>query len=218
MIQLQFVVPPERWIDTLCRQHSATVKILSMKPPEGANQSKITHFVDILSEKTSATSIVRELGKLPDVVGTDVAVIGANRIVGAVTSNDCTVCSVIMESNLGYFIGPAVTGEDCKIIYKIFMSGDGIPRFLQALHVRGVDYKVSEISKLTPTRALTSKQEKVLKTALELGYYEYPKRASTDDLSKALGVATSTISEILRRAERKIISEYFGKDGDRHFS
>jgi len=189
-----------------------------MKPSEGTNKSRVTHFVDILSEKTSATLMVRELGKLPDVVGTDVAVIGANRIVGAVTSNDCAVCSVIMESNLGYFIGPAVTGENCEITYKIFMSGDSIPRFLQALHLRGINYKVSEISKLTPTRALTSKQEKVLKTALELGYYEYPKRASTDDLSKALGVATSTVSEILRRAERKIISEYFGKEGDRHFS
>jgi len=189
-----------------------------MKPSEGIKQSIVTHFVDILSEKTSATLIVRELGKIPDVTGTDLAVIGANRVVGTVTSNDCAVCSVIMESNLGYFIGPAVTDGDCRISYKIFMSGDGIPRFLQALHLRGIDYKVSEISKLTPTRALTSKQERVLKTALELGYYEYPKRASTDDLSKALGVATSTVSEILRRAERKIISEYFGKDGDRHFS
>jgi predicted DNA binding protein len=218
LIQLQFTVPPERWVDALCHEHSATVKILSMKTAEENERSVVTHFVDMLSEKSAATLLVREIAKIPDVTGTDLAIIGANRIVGTVTSNDCVTCSVIMESNLVYFIGPAVTGEDCSISYKIFMSGDAIPRFLQALHLRGIDYKVAEISKLTPTRALTSKQEKVLKTALELGYYEYPKRASTEDLSKALGVATSTVSEILRRAERKIITEYFGENGDRYFS
>ena len=219
MIQLQFVVTPEGWIETLCQQHSAVVKILSMKPSEGTDQAKVTHFVEILSEKTGATLLVRELEKLQDIVATDLAVVGSNRIVGAVTSNDCSVCAAILESSLGYFIGPANTTKDCRISYKIFMSGNGMPRFLQSLHEKGVDYRVSEISKLTPTKALTSKQEKVLKTALELGFYEYPKKASTEDLSKVLGVSTSTISEILRRAERKIITEYFGKERERqHFS
>jgi len=188
-----------------------------MKPAEARAEpsSNVTHFVEIISEKTTATSLVRELEKLEDVVGTDLASVSANRIVGAVTSNDCKVCSAILESSLGYFIGPANTTAECKISYKIFMSGDGMPRFLQSLHERGVEYRVSEISKLTATRALTSKQEKVLKTALDLGFYDYPKRASTEDLSNVMGVSTSTISEILRRAERKIITEYFGKEGGR---
>jgi len=207
VIQLQFTVSPEMWIADLCREESATVKILSMKADESRNY--VTHFVEITSSKTSAEVLTRKLRKLDDVMETDVADVGVNRIVGAVTSNDCTVCSLIMESKTGYFVGPATTETDCQINYKLFLNGEGIPGFLQSLHDKGILYRISEIAKMTQERALTSKQERVLKSALEMGYYEFPKRISTEELSKALGLAPSTISEILRRAERRIISGYF---------
>ncbi len=211
MIQLQFLVPPESWIRTLCQNDLATVKILSMKL-ESSDAPGVTHFVDIVSDKVNADDLIKELIKSPDVVGSDVASVGSNRIVGAVTSKDCRVCSIIMDSKTGYFVGPAVSEHDGQMSYKLFMSGDAIPRFLQTLHASGIDYKISDISKLAPKRAITPKQEKVLKSALELGYYEYPKRVSTEELAKVLDSAPSTISEILRRAERRIISGYFDKD------
>ena len=139
----------------------------------------------------------------------DVATVGSNRIVGAVTSNECRVCSVIMDSKTGYFIGPAVADHDSKMSYKLFMGGDAIPSFLQTLHSKGIDYTISDISQISSKRALTSKQEKVLKSALELGYYDYPKRISTDHLAEVVGSAPSTVTEILRRAEKRIITGYF---------
>jgi predicted DNA binding protein len=208
MIQLQFLVPSESWIHTLCQKDLATVKILSMKL-QSPNDSGVTHFVDIVSDKVDAEALIQELRKSPDVIESDVASVGTNRIVGAVTSNDCRVCSLIMDAKTGYFIGPAVSNHDAQMSYKLFMSGDAIPRFLQTLHLKGIDYKISDISKLSPKRALTSKQEKVLKSALELGYYDYPKRISTEELGEIIGSAPSTVSEILRRAERRIISGYF---------
>ncbi|MFI5421180.1 MAG: helix-turn-helix domain-containing protein [Nitrososphaerales archaeon] len=208
MIQLQFTVAPEAWISDLCKKDSATVRILSMKA-DGAGSSNITHFVEITSDKTSAEDLTEQLHNLVDVTDSDVATVGENRIVGAVTSNDCKVCSIIMESRNGYFVGPATTETDCQLNYKLFLNGDGIPGFLQSLHDKGILYKISEIAKMTPERALTSKQERVLKSALELGYYDFPKRISTEDLSRTLHLAPSTISEILRRAERRIISGYF---------
>lgn len=209
VIQLQFTVPSESWIDSICRNESATVKILSMKAQSQAGLISVTHFVDITSDKASAEELTQKVRSLPDVTESDLASVGSNRVVGAVTSNDSCVCSTIIDSKLGYFIGPAVTEHDCSMSYKLFMSGDGIPSFLQALHNIGMTYKITEISKISPKSALTSKQERVLKSALELGYYEYPKRASTEDLSKVLGIAPSTVTEILRRAERRIISSYF---------
>jgi predicted DNA binding protein len=206
VIQLQFTVPPERWIETLCHQDSATVKILSMK---NQKSEEITHFVDIVSDKTGTEKLSKDLAGCPDVVSSELASVGSNRLVGAVTSTDCRVCSSIMNSNTGYFVGPATTDSNCEVSYKLFMSGDAIPRFLQTLHDNGVDYKISEISKLSPKKDLTSRQEKVLKSALELGYFDYPKRVSTEELSAQLGVAPSTLNEILRRAERRIISGYF---------
>jgi predicted DNA binding protein len=174
------------------------------------SNSDITHFVEITSDKASSEELRKYLKRCSDVTGNDVAAVGSNRLVGAVTSNHCQVCSMIIQSQTGYFIGPASTEDDCRITYKLFMNGEGIPNFLQSLHEKGIVYKIAEIAKMTPTRALTSKQERVLKSALELGYYDFPKRISTEELSKALGLAASTVSEILRRAEKRIIAGYFG--------
>jgi predicted DNA binding protein len=59
---------------------------------------------------------------------------------------------------------------------------------------------------------ITARQEFILKTALELGYFDYPKRIDLKGLSERLGISYTTISEILRRAERKIIGEFFSRD------
>jgi predicted DNA binding protein len=209
MIQLQFMVPPETWIESLCQKDLATVKILSMKVLS-SDVPNVTHFVDIVSDKVDAEDLIKELQKSPDVIESDVAKVGSNRLVGAVTSKGCRICSIIMDSKTGYFIGPALsTSHEGQMSYKLFMSGDAIPQFLQTLHSKGVEYKISDISRLAPKRALTAKQEKVLKSALELGYYDFPKRISTEELAKIVGGAPSTITEILRRAERRIISGFF---------
>jgi len=210
VIQLQFTVPPEGWIENICRKDLATVRILSMKSVENSDRQETVHFVDITSDKVSSDDIVKELRHSKDVIDSDVAGVGSNRVVGAVTSAHCVVCSLIMDSKAGYFIGPASTEKDCQLSYKLFMSGDAMPRFLQLLHDNGIIYKISEIAKITPSRALTSKQERVLKSALEMGYYDYPKKVSTQELSQAMKLSPSTVSEILRRAEKRIISGYFG--------
>jgi DNA-binding CsgD family transcriptional regulator len=57
----------------------------------------------------------------------------------------------------------------------------------------------SLLSKLTP------RQRQMLLTAYALGYYDVPRRISSDDLSRHLNVDKSTIVEHLRKAERKLI-------------
>ncbi len=45
----------------------------------------------------------------------------------------------------------------------------------------------------------------MLLTAYALGYYDVPRRISSDELSRHLKVDKSTLVEHLRKAERKII-------------
>jgi predicted DNA binding protein len=206
VIQLQFTVPPEKWIETLCHEDRATVKILSMKI---GKSNQITHFIDAVSDGANVDKLSKDIRNSNDVVSSELASVGTNRLVGAVTSKNCNVCSSIINSSSGYFVGPAVTMTDCRLSYKLFMTGDAIPSFLQTLHDKGVVYEISEIAKLSAKQKLTSKQERVLKSALELGYFDYPKRVSTEELSDGLGIAPSTLNEILRRAERRIIKVYF---------
>jgi DNA-binding CsgD family transcriptional regulator len=52
---------------------------------------------------------------------------------------------------------------------------------------------------------LTGRQRQILLIGYALGYYDVPRRISSDDLSRHLDVDKSTVVEHLRKAERKLI-------------
>ena len=192
LIQLQFIVTPESWIGNLCSKNSAKIKVLGIKLDD--SQQNVAHLVEINSNKTSAADLRNKLRRTNNVIESDLTVLDKNRLLGAVTSNNCKIGLVLLKSyrktgTLG--IGAAVTKNDCQIGYKLYMRGEEIPEFFQSLHEGSVIYSISEIDKLSAPKALTSKQKRILKSALELGYYDIPKRISTEDLSKKMGLSAS---------------------------
>lgn len=59
----------------------------------------------------------------------------------------------------------------------------------------------------TPMSGLSERQREALMTAFELGYYEYPREATHEDIANHLECAPHTASEHLQKAEMTIISE-----------
>jgi hypothetical protein len=57
------------------------------------------------------------------------------------------------------------------------------------------------------TRLITSRQEEVLETAVDLGYYSEPRRASLEDVSEVVGIAPGTVGEHLRKVEERVFGE-----------
>ncbi len=53
--------------------------------------------------------------------------------------------------------------------------------------------------------SLTRKQFDALRTALRLNYYDVPKKTSTQEMAKHLGMPQSTYEEHLRKAESKVL-------------
>lgn len=52
---------------------------------------------------------------------------------------------------------------------------------------------------------LTDRQQEILETAYEMGYFDYPKGANATDVADELGVARSTFTEHLAAAETKLM-------------
>lgn len=57
-----------------------------------------------------------------------------------------------------------------------------------------------------PLDDLTDRQREVIRTAFEMGYFEVPREASTDDVADELGLDSSTVAEHLQRAERNLLA------------
>ena len=56
---------------------------------------------------------------------------------------------------------------------------------------------------------LTPRQEEVLRTAFEMGYFDYPKRANAGDVAVELNIGLSTFSEHLSAAQSKLLEDVF---------
>lgn len=57
---------------------------------------------------------------------------------------------------------------------------------------------------------LTDKQYRAISIAFAEGYYDSPRKFSTDDLASELDVSAAAASDLLRRAEKQLISETVG--------
>jgi PAS domain S-box-containing protein len=58
---------------------------------------------------------------------------------------------------------------------------------------------------------LTSRQRSVLQTAYENGYYEWPREQTAEEIAESLDIASSTLHQHLRSAERKLISGFLSE-------
>ncbi len=208
MIQLRFLATPDRWVGEACTQCSAYVKILGIRYAQ--DKHGMSHFVEINTEGGDQTDEVRRrISGMKEVLSLDVTEVASNRLLGVVISNDCKICSAITDVDASCFISTAATEEDCSVGYRLLLSSEDIPVIMNRLSKTGAEYKIAEISAVSSIRGLTSKQEVILKTAMELGFYDFPRRISQEDLSEKLGIKPSTLSEILRRAEKKVVGRYF---------
>jgi predicted DNA binding protein len=53
----------------------------------------------------------------------------------------------------------------------------------------------------------TSRQEEVLETAVDLGYFDVPRQAELKDVAEVVGITPTTASEHLRKAEQRVFTE-----------
>jgi predicted DNA binding protein len=75
------------------------------------------------------------------------------------------------------------------------------------LHYRVVSLMDARFSPDSPLARLTGRQREILTKAYELGYYDRPRRISSDELASRLNIAKSTLVAHRRKAERRLLAE-----------
>ncbi|SNZ12613.1 HTH DNA binding domain-containing protein [Natronoarchaeum philippinense] len=72
-----------------------------------------------------------------------------------------------------------------------------------------IDFEVLETGEYDPdeaslARLLTTRQQEVLETAVEVGYYRTPREATLEDIAERVDVAPTTAGEHLRKIEERV--------------
>jgi predicted DNA-binding protein (UPF0251 family) len=209
MMQLRILASSDDWVKGLCSELSARVKILGMKPVEGPGE--VAHFVDITTRGVPPGAVQESLRGSGSVLSMELTDLPGEHMMGVVIAKGCTVCNSLVNTAFALFISSAATGEDCSTDYKIFLNSEGVPALLNRLSRQRVPFKVEEISPISADYKLTTRQLAILKSAMEMGLYDFPRRITQDELAARIGITPSTLTEILRRAEKKILGDFLGE-------
>ncbi|UPM42646.1 helix-turn-helix domain-containing protein [Halocatena salina] len=113
-------------------------------------------------------------------------------------------------------VPPIVYDHEAAMEMTIIGEGDALRALVNSIPGQ-IDVTIKEIGEYDrpnarATGALTDRQFEVLRTALDLGYFEVPREASLAELATELGCAESTVSVTLRKAEAAIVSRAASRD------
>ncbi|MFB6122252.1 MAG: helix-turn-helix domain-containing protein [Haloferacaceae archaeon] len=104
---------------------------------------------------------------------------------------------------------PPVTISDGAAAVEITASRERLSELGEQLRTFGMPFEVEYIRQSIDSRdLLTERQRDLLRTAVDEGYYDTPRRCTLTELADAVGIAKSTASEQLHRAEETVIKEF----------
>ncbi len=123
--------------------------------------------------------------------GTDVA-----QVLSLIAMDDTTVLAARAANDRWSF---RIQFADRNMLSTVYESchDEDIPIEVQNVHKR--------TTLLDESHKLTEQQYETLRSAMNRGYYEIPRKVTTKDLAEELGVSHQAVSERLRRGHRSLV-------------
>ena len=171
---------------------------------EGLNSGSAT-ILDIRPDNGSYKILVEYKGKATHSSFTKVS---KNAYLGTLQVNS-KIISILSK----YTILQGIVMTD-SIIWTVIIDGYGeLKRLLKEFVDAKIDVKVLKVVKAKSDDVITSRQEQILRIALEAGFFDFPRKITLNQLAEKLNISASTLAEIIRRAEKNIIEAYFKERG-----
>ena len=104
---------------------------------------------------------------------------------------------------------PSIFTKD-KMVISVTGNEDNLKKILELFKKIGNVKKISFVKAIyneqTLLTCLTDKQREILIAAKKNGYYNYPRKINSKELSKKIGLSKPTVVQHLRKAEVRLVS------------
>ena len=155
----------------------------------------------------AAAHLADHLEKLPEIRQFSILSAGADRADVVTWAEQSSILECLLRTNC-VFIGPTVVRDGVENWQIMAPSREDLREALASLEEHAEIAYIRNSTALGPGSGLTDRQSAALSVAIELGYFDSPRRASVEDVAHQLGVSPSTAVEHLRKAEKKILENY----------
>ncbi len=205
--QIALQVKAENRLQDAAREHGAKLTIMDCKPFNKTGMSLLLELRGSEQEIRSAATAIRHVDGVRQVIEGE----GPSETVPLLVILDRP--AICRASN-----DVAIVCLDCPLNSEVQPSSwrfiarktSDFRQVLTRLAKEGIETRIEDVAPLERRATLTGRQKEIMATAVAQGYFEFPRKISLTGLSELVGVKPSTLSEILRSAERRIMANALG--------
>jgi len=194
---------PELWVTPITEKYDVDLSCQI----GGQSKKQGWGLVTIKGDDRILDQILREIKDHQSVGGVEVKTRERGLVSFVVDVVRCRACNMLIKSK-AFLVFPVDIQKGRMKWLLITDDNRTIGKIHDELIGAGYDIKIERVTAFGGKRILTERQEEIISTAFSLGYFEYPKRIGSSKLASEFGISVSTLSEIMRAAQRRILAEY----------
>jgi len=199
------ITPPHSWIKHVTANFPAVVRVMDCRTI--GDKEGVQELFEISCEPELSEKLIELLNHDDYVYDVDIVKGKPGRIIGSLKTKKCTACRVFAGANC--YLVSAASKPDGKLEWTLLGSDTMLKSLFKELEKANVVAETLKVFQIQDEEELTARQEHILQIALEKGYFEFPKKITLRQLAKTLGVSPATLTEILRRGQKRVLQEHF---------
>ncbi len=195
------------WIVDIATRYSCSVTVTECIPWRKKGGQALFRIRGIEGNTASA---IEEIQLRDDITSIDAVERNDGQVVGSVAMKEFWPVWAIVDC--GCFLESAWSEGDGKVNFRILSGSEGsLPKLIKMISSKGMGIEIERIAPTSDQSHITRKQEKLVRLALERGFFDYPRRITLEQLATLSDMSISTVSETLKRGEKNILKQYFQK-------
>jgi predicted DNA binding protein len=164
-------------------------------------------MVEMSGSQEDLELVLDALEKEPWVKDFDLDFVESGKLVGEAVTHKCLACSWLASSRC-YLMSARVSREG-SFSWRLMTKDRGdLQRLVSKLRKHQIEVELLKVTPIGDREALTDRQREITMMAFERGYFDTPRKVKLKDLLSMTGVSQGTLSEILRKGQRRVLIDY----------
>jgi predicted DNA binding protein len=208
LAKIALQIPETMWIAEVSSAYpDITFRVMSTQYDDGT----ATGLFEV--EGDGVVQILSQANEATDVTGIELLWKNAEKSVILVETDNPLL--LLPVSRVGVPLKTPFIISNGVASWEIFTSHSRLSELTDEFDDLGITYDIESIQEFDAAgndSILTPRQREVLSDAFEAGYYDTPRETSLTQVATSLDITKSTCSDILHRAEGKIIERYIDRN------
>jgi predicted DNA binding protein len=195
---------PKMWVTEIPKRHEVSIKIVNRRR---SGKMGVRDLIEITGSQENLKAVLLEFKHEPWVKSYDLDFVESGKLIGEVLTYKCLACAMLADSKC-HLISANGTSEG-RVLWRIMTSDrDDVKKLVGRLNDAMFNAELLRLTPITEHEVLTRRQEELIMMAFEKGYFDTPRKVKLKNLAQTTGVSQATLSEILRKGQKRIVVDY----------